>query len=107
VGGAIARRVPTLARPARRGLERLGLKTLPSAATWFLAVDLAASGLAMDDSAFCDWMVDEAGVAGLPISAFYASDPVTHLVRLCFAKEDATLDEALSRLARAIPRLRS
>jgi aspartate/methionine/tyrosine aminotransferase len=87
------------------GLERLGLKTLPSAATWFLAVDLAASGLAMDDTAFCDWMVDEAGVAGLPISAFYASDPVTHLVRLCFAKEDATLDEALARLERALPAL--
>jgi aspartate/methionine/tyrosine aminotransferase len=88
------------------GLARLGLKTLPSAATWFLAVDLAASGLALDDSAFCDWMVDEAGVAGLPISAFYASEPVTHLVRLCFAKEDATLDEALGRLERALPSLR-
>ena len=87
------------------GLARLGLKTLPSPATWFLAVDLAASALEMDDEAFCDWMVDEAGVAGLPISAFYASDPVTHLVRLCHAKEDATLDEALARLERALPTL--
>jgi aspartate/methionine/tyrosine aminotransferase len=60
----------------------------------------------MDDAAFCDWMVDDAGVAGLPISAFYASDPVTHLVRLCHAKEDATLDEALARLERALPSLR-
>jgi len=87
------------------GLAALGLHTQPSAATWFIAVDLAASGVAMDDAAFCDWMVDEAGVAGLPISAFYASDPVTHLVRLCFAKEDATLDEALARLERALPAL--
>jgi aspartate/methionine/tyrosine aminotransferase len=88
------------------GLDRLGLRTLPSQATWFVAVDLAASGIARDDAAFCDWMVDEAGVAGLPISAFYATEPVTHLVRLCHAKEDATLDEALARLERALPTLR-
>jgi aspartate/methionine/tyrosine aminotransferase len=52
-------------------------------------------------------MVEEAGVAGIPISAFYPEDPVTHLVRLCFAKQDTTLDEALARLERALPKLRS
>jgi aspartate/methionine/tyrosine aminotransferase len=88
------------------GLHRLGLATVPSAATWFLSLDLAASGFALSDEAFCDWMVEEAGVAGLPISAFYAEDPVTHLVRLCFVKDDATIDEALSRLERALPNLR-
>jgi aspartate/methionine/tyrosine aminotransferase len=87
------------------GLDRLGLRTLPSQATWFIALDLAASGIALDDEAFCDWLVDEAGVAGLPISGFYVDQPVTHLVRLCFAKEDATLDEALARLERALPTL--
>jgi N-succinyldiaminopimelate aminotransferase len=87
------------------GLDCIGLATLPSAATWFLAVDLAASGIKMSDEAFCDWMVEEAGVAAIPISAFYAEDPVTNLVRFCFVKEDATLDEALERLANALPRL--
>ncbi len=87
------------------GLERLGLKTLPSEATWFLSLDLAASGISMDDAAFCEWMVTEAGVAAIPISAFYAEEPVTHLVRLCHAKQDATLDEALARLERALPKL--
>jgi aspartate/methionine/tyrosine aminotransferase len=87
------------------GLRALGLATLPSAGTYFMSLDLAASGIAMDDVAFCDWMVDQAGVAGIPISAFYASDPVTSLVRLCFAKEDATIDEALSRLELALPHL--
>lgn len=89
------------------GLARLGLKTLPSEATWFLSLDLAASGIALSDEAFCDWMVEEAGVAGIPISAFYAEQPVTHLVRLCHAKQDATLDEALARLERALPSLRA
>jgi aspartate/methionine/tyrosine aminotransferase len=87
------------------GLNRLGLATLPSAGTYFLSLDLAASAVAMSDTDFCDWMVDEAGVAGIPVSAFYASDPVTSLVRLCFAKEDATIDEALVRIERALPAL--
>jgi N-succinyldiaminopimelate aminotransferase len=85
------------------GLDKLGLRTLPSQGTYFLAIDLAASGIALSDEAFCDWMVDEAGVAGIPISAFYPQAPVTTLVRLCFAKEDATIDEALGRLERALP----
>jgi len=33
------------------------------------------------------------------VSAFYPADPVTHLVRLCFCKSDATLDDAIARLA--------
>lgn len=88
------------------GLARLGLVTLPSEATWFLSLDLAASGIALRDEAFCEWLVDEAEVAGIPVSAFYAKEPVTHLVRLCHAKADKTLDEALARLERALPRLR-
>lgn len=87
------------------GLDALGLRTQPSRATYFLTLDLRASGIARDDAAFCDWMVDEAGVAGIPVSAFYPEAPVTHLVRLCFAKHDATIDEALARLARALPNL--
>ena len=87
------------------GLARIGLATLPAAATWFLSVDLAASGIAMSDEAFCDWMVEQAGVVGIPISAFYPEEPVSHLVRLCFAKQDSTLDEALARLERTLPKL--
>jgi N-succinyldiaminopimelate aminotransferase len=87
------------------GLGAIGLRTLPAAATYFLSLDLAASGVTLRDEAFCDWMLQEAGVAGIPISAFYPADPVTHLVRLCFAKADATLDEAVARLEQALPRL--
>jgi aspartate/methionine/tyrosine aminotransferase len=88
------------------GLKRLGLATLPSAGTYFLSLDLAGSGIAMSDQDFSEWMLVEAGVAGIPVSAFYASDPVTSLVRLCFAKEDATIDEALGRIERALPTLK-
>lgn len=87
------------------GLHSVGLHTLPSSATYFLTADLAASGIALDDSAFCDWLVDHAGVAAIPVSAFYADDPVRSLVRFCFAKDDATLDEALCRIGAALPGL--
>lgn len=87
------------------GLARIGLRTLPSAATWFLVADLAASGVAMDDEAFCAWLVDAAGVAAIPVSAFYAEAPASHLVRFCFAKADAVLDEAIERIGLALPSL--
>ncbi len=83
------------------GLHELGFATLPSAATYFLSIDLAASGIGLGDVAFCDLLLDEAGVAAIPVSAFYAEDPVTSVVRFCFAKQDATLDTALERIAAA------
>lgn len=82
------------------GLGQLGYRVLPSRATYFLSIDLAASGIDMPDTLYCDWLVREAGVASIPVSAFYAEAPVTNIVRLCFAKADATLDAALERMAR-------
>ena len=81
------------------GLRAAGFVLLPSQATWFVCVDLPASGIAMDDREFCERIVRDAGVAAIPISAFYPDEPVTHLVRLCFSKADAVLDEAVARLA--------
>ncbi|KMS53842.1 aminotransferase [Sphingobium cupriresistens] len=81
------------------GLAAAGYVVQPSAATWFLSIDLPASGIALDDVAFCNRIIDEAGVAAIPISAFYPADPVTHLVRLCFSKTNQTLDQAIARLS--------
>jgi len=82
-------------------LRSEGFAVLPSQGTYFLNVDLAASGVAEDDMSFCLRAVKEAGVAAIPISAFYEETPVTHLIRLCFSKRDATLDEGARRLAKA------
>jgi aspartate/methionine/tyrosine aminotransferase len=82
-------------------LRREGFAVLPSHGTYFLNVDLAASGIAEDDMSFCLRAVKEAGVAAIPISAFYEEAPVCHLIRLCFPKRDATLDEGARRLAKA------
>ncbi len=80
------------------GLRDAGFTVLPSAATYFLSVDLAASGFTMDDVTFSERLVDEAKVATIPVSAFYAEDPVTSVVRFCFVKEDNVLDEAIARV---------
>ncbi|MBI4350303.1 MAG: aminotransferase [Elusimicrobia bacterium] len=79
-----------------KGLEGLGYKVLPSQATYFLSVDL---GPGADDAAFCERLVREARVAAIPVSAFYAVDHQRSIVRFCFAKKEATLAEALRRLA--------
>lgn len=83
------------------GLKFAGYVALPSQGTYFMSIDLDASGIPMDDMTFCEWAVREAGVAAIPVSAFYPKDPVTNVVRLCFAKNDATIDMGLERLVKA------
>jgi len=83
------------------GLKAAGYHVLPAAGTYFLTVDLAASGITMDDATFCQRAVREAGVAAIPISAFYAEDAPTNVVRLCFAKTNATIDAGIAALAKA------
>lgn len=83
------------------GLTGAGFVVLPADGTWFVIVDLAASGLpAEDDAALAERLIREAGVTTIPVSAFYAHAPERGFLRLCFAKQNATLDEAVERLAR-------
>jgi len=84
----------------RAGLEGAGYVVLPNAATWFLCVDLAASGITLSDVEFAERAVREAGVAAIPVSAlFEGTGRPEHVVRFCFTKPDAMLDEAAERLA--------
>jgi len=82
-------------------LKREGFVTLPCQGTYFLNIDLAASGVDEDDLAFCLRAVKEAGVAAIPISAFYEDEPVRSTIRLCFAKRGQTLEDGARRLAKA------
>jgi len=82
-------------------LQREGFATLPCQGTYFLNVDLTASGVREDDMSFCLRAVKEAGVAAIPLSAFYEDDPVRGAIRLCFAKRGQTLEEGARRLSKA------
>jgi len=86
------------------GLRSLGFPVIDAQATYFVNVDLASLGLNEDDETFCKRLVLDHKVAAIPVSAFYANDPIRSVVRFCFAKRDATLDAALERLAGALKR---
>ena len=83
------------------GLAREGFQVLPSQGTYFLNVDLPASGITEPDRAFALRAVREAGVAAIPVSALYEQNPVTTILRLCFSKREETLDAGVERLAKA------
>jgi aspartate/methionine/tyrosine aminotransferase len=84
------------------GLEAAGYVALEPASTYFLCVDLRASGLEVDDEAFALEAVEKVGVATVPVSAFAEQEPSRHLVRLCFAKRDETIDAGVAAMARAM-----
>ncbi len=74
------------------------LRPLPVPGGYFQLVDYSAVS-DLDDVAFCRWLTIEKGVAAIPLSPFYAAPPAgQRLARLCFAKNEATLDAAIARL---------
>lgn len=83
------------------GLNDAGYTTLDPASTYFLCVDLEASGIDADDESFAAAAVEQAGVAVVPLSPFAEQDPPRKLVRLCFSKRDDTIDSGIAAMARA------
>ena len=83
----------------RAGLSGTRLKLLPSSGSYFQCVDYSAVS-DMPEHAFCEWLIREIGVAGIPVSAFYGDGFEQRVIRLCFAKQDDTLRTALERLQR-------
>lgn len=83
----------------RAGLAGTRFELLPCAGSYFQVVDYSRIS-DLPDQRFCEWLTTEVGVAAIPLSAFYAEPPARPLARFCFAKTEATLDEALRRLAR-------
>lgn len=73
-------------------------RLLPVAGAYFQLVDYSALS-DKDDFSFCEWLVAHAGVAAIPISAFYESAPAgMRLIRFCFAKSDEILRAGAQRL---------
>lgn len=84
----------------RAGLERIGFAAATCHGTYFINADFRPLGFNGSDEEFCRHITTEAGVAAIPVSAFYQGGGTTHFARFCFAKEDTTLNEALARLER-------
>ena len=74
------------------------LRPLPVPGGYFQLVDYSAIS-DLPDHEFAKWLTVEKGVAAIPLSPFYESPPPgQRLARLCFAKNEATLDAAIERL---------
>jgi aspartate/methionine/tyrosine aminotransferase len=81
------------------GLSGLGFCVLPTQGSYFITADFRPLGFAGDDAAFCRALTEEAGVAAIPVTAFYA-DPAAapnHYARFAFCKDEAVLRAALGR----------
>ncbi|MCS3607033.1 pyridoxal phosphate-dependent aminotransferase [Erwinia rhapontici] len=80
-----------------KALSGSRFELLPCEGTYFLLADYSAIS-DLDDVAFCQWLTKEVGVAAIPLSVFCADAFPHKLIRLCFAKQEATLDAAAERL---------
>ncbi|MEA4806406.1 pyridoxal phosphate-dependent aminotransferase [Acetobacterium wieringae] len=79
------------------GLDAIGLNYSTPQGAYYVMIDVSPYN-ADDDLAFCTWLAEHVGVGAVPGSTFFRED-VNHLIRLHFAKKEATLYEALNRLA--------
>jgi len=74
------------------------LLPLPVPGGYFQLVDYSQVS-DLPDAEFCRWLTIEKGVAAIPLSPFYEAPPAgQRLARLCFAKNQETLDAAIARL---------
>ncbi|MBX3634818.1 MAG: pyridoxal phosphate-dependent aminotransferase [Rubrivivax sp.] len=81
------------------GLRGTRLEPLHTQGSYFQLVDYSAVS-SLPEAEFCQWLTREVGVAAIPLAAFYEGGFEQGLARLCFAKRDETLNEALQRLRR-------
>ncbi len=82
----------------REQLLTTKLRPLPVPGGYFQLVDYSAVS-DLPDTEFCRWLTIEKGVVAIPLSPFYGVPPAgQRLARLCFAKNEATLDAAIARL---------
>lgn len=82
----------------QEGIRSTRFKLLPCEGTFFQCVDYSAIS-DVSEAEFCRWLINEAGVAAIPMSAFYRDGQESKVVRFCFAKREETLREAVERLA--------
>jgi len=84
-----------------KGLTRTKLVPIKSEGTFFLLANYSNVS-DKNEVEFVRWLTTEVGVTAIPIAAFYkdpdAQQANNHLIRLCFAKDEATLDQAIQRL---------
>jgi aspartate/methionine/tyrosine aminotransferase len=77
-------------------LNAAGLEYTEPQGAYYVMIDISEFRW-KSDTAFCEWMAREVGVAAVPGSSFF-HEPVNNLIRLHFAKRSETLAAAGERL---------
>ncbi len=80
-----------------RAIADSGIVAPPASGTYFQLLDFSALS-DEPDVALADRLMQQAGVALIPLSPFYAAAPPMRVLRICIAKQEATIDEAAARL---------
>ena len=79
-----------------KGLDALQIAHNDPQGAYYVLLDISEYGYD-SDLAFCMDLAEKVGVGAVPGSSFFR-EPVNHLIRLHFAKNDETLNRALTRL---------
>jgi len=85
-------------------IQSLPFRLYPCDGSYFLLAGYSEIS-SLSDKEFCVRMTQEAGVAIIPLSAFYHDGKDNRLVRFCFAKKESTLEEAAIKIRRWLERL--
>lgn len=80
------------------GLAEVGFDVIPCEGTYFITTDFRPLGFNGGDVEFCRHITTKAGVAAVPVSAFYQSTGVDHFARFAFCKDSNSINEAIRRL---------
>jgi aspartate/methionine/tyrosine aminotransferase len=81
----------------REGLSQLGFAVQPCEGTYFLTAGITKL-TNEKDFAFCERLIREAGVALIPLSAFFRSGTPDTFVRFAFCKQQSLIEQSLERL---------
>lgn len=90
-----------------QGLKKLGIRHTAPQGSYFVLVDIGPCldlprFAGFDDTAFCEWMARDIGVAAVPGSSFFPDDTGNRMMRLHFARGEDSLQEALLRLEKLV-----
>jgi methionine transaminase len=80
-----------------QAIEGSGLQPVDCEGTYFLMAGYSQLS-DLNDFAFCEWLIKEAGVAAIPVSSFYLSKRDEKVIRFCFAKTEDVLAQAGEKL---------
>ncbi len=83
----------------RAGLENSRFELLPAEGSYFQVANFRGIST-LSDTEFCRELTIKHGVAAIPISVFNADAKDQGLIRFCYAKTTATLEEAIDKLCK-------